>query len=243
MAGYGVDAIDLLTREGGPLLCYGPEAVVERLPLFPLKTVLFPRGVLPLHIFEERYRLMIGRCIDERAPFGVALIRSGEEAGEAAEPHDVGTTARIARVQRLPDGRMNIVAIGRRRFRIVATDSTEPYLLGDVEYIESEDADAPEARDLAEGVAALYSEQYRLAMAVSGQWTRAVALPSEPDALADFVAGHSDAAPETKQELLEKLSVPRRLEREAELLGERIRVLTEQWEERRKRRFAGAMLN
>ena len=216
---------------------------MERLPLFPLKTVLFPRGVLPLHIFEERYRLMIGGCIDERTPFGVVLIRSGEEAGETAEPHDVGTTARIARVQRLPDGRMNVIAAGERRFRILALDLSEPYLTGDVEFLESEGADAPEARDLAEGVGALFGEQYRLAMAVSGQWTRALELPSEPGALADFVAGHLDAAPEMKQELLETLSVPRRLEREADILGERIRQLTEQWEERRKRRFAGAVLN
>ena len=65
------------------------------LPLFPLNTVLFPGQVLPLHIFEERYRLMIRRCLAEDAPFGVALIQTGAEVGAAAEPHTVGTVARI----------------------------------------------------------------------------------------------------------------------------------------------------
>ena len=83
---------------------------MERLPLFPLNSVLYPGTLLPLHIFEERYRSMISRCVEEKVPFGVVLVRSGEEVGGPAEPYDVGTTARVARLQRLPDGRMNLVA-------------------------------------------------------------------------------------------------------------------------------------
>ena len=113
---------------------------MDRLPLFPLRTVLFPGMALPLHIFEERYRLMIGRCMEERSPFGVVLIRSGEEVGAAAEPHDIGTTARIASVQRLEDGRMNLVALGEQRFRILQLDNSGPYLAGDVEYLHSEES-------------------------------------------------------------------------------------------------------
>jgi Lon protease-like protein len=67
---------------------------VTRLPLFPLNTVLLPNTTLPLHIFEERYRTMIGRCIDERTLFGVVLIRSGEEVG--GEPTARVAAARIA---------------------------------------------------------------------------------------------------------------------------------------------------
>ncbi len=216
---------------------------MERLPLFPLKTVLFPGAPLPLHVFEERYKLMIGRCIQERAPFGVVLIRSGEEVGGPAEPHDIGTSARITHVQRLPDGRMNLLVVGERRFRVAGLDRSEAYLVGDVAYLSSAEVDAPEAEEEAQRVAALFGEQFRLVMAVTGQWVRRVALPEEPDRLADFVAGHVDLPPPTKQELLETLSVPGRLRREVELLGELIRKLTERWEEQRRKKFAGAALN
>lgn len=216
---------------------------MPRIPLFPLNTVLFPNATLPLHIFEERYRLMIGRCIEERAPFGVVLIRAGEEVGGAAEPYDVGCTARIARVQRLDDGKMNLICFGERRFRIDALDSTEPYLIGDTEYLESVAGDTAEAGEQAGIVAGLFGEQYRLVLAVTGQWVREISLPNEPDALADFVASHIDASAQAKQELIETLSVPDRLRRESGLLGDTIRSLTQRWEERRRERLAGAALN
>jgi len=216
---------------------------MERLPLFALKTVLFPGTPLPLHVFEERYKLMIGRCIEEKASFGAVLIRSGEEVGGPAEPHEIGTSARITHVQRLPEGRMNLLVLGQRRFRIGGLDRSEPYLLGDVEYLCSEEADAPGAEEEAQRVAALFGEQLRLVMAVSGQWMRRVGLPGEPDRLADFVAGHLGLPPPTKQELLETLSVPARLRREADLLGDLIRTLTDRWQEHRRQRFAGAALN
>ena len=71
------------------------------MPLFPLKNVvLFPGMMLPLHIFELRYREMINRCIEEKIPFGVLLIEEGQEVGDTAKPHMVGTAARITRVER-----------------------------------------------------------------------------------------------------------------------------------------------
>ena len=216
---------------------------MDRLPLFPLNTVLFPGALLPLHVFEERYKLMIGRCLDERSPFGVVLIRSGDEVGGSAEPCDVGASARIARLQRLPDGRIHLVALGRRRFRIFDLDHSGPYLQGDVEYPASEGADSPGIDEEAQRVAALFGEQFRLSMAVTAQWVRRLALPRDPDRLADFVASHMELEPAAKQELLETLSVPARLRRETDLLGDLIRTLTERWEEQRRSRFAGATLN
>lgn len=216
---------------------------MERLPLFPLKTVLFPGAPLALHIFEERYRLMIGRCIDARAPFGAVLIRSGEEVGGPAEPYDVGATARIARVQRLPDGRMNLRCAGERRFRIVALDHSEPYLQGDVEYLQDVDAATPEAHEESARAAALFAEHFRLLLAVTGQWAHHVNLPDEPGRLAGYVAAQVPLPPETKQELLELSSVPDRLRRLSDLLGDGIRELTERWDEQRRHKFAGAALN
>jgi len=101
------------------------------LRLFPLQTVLFPGMRLPIHVFEDRYRLMIRECIEEDAPFGVLLIKSGSEVGGPAVPHDLGTTARILQVEYLEDGRMNIFTIGERRFRTIALNTTQPYLRGE----------------------------------------------------------------------------------------------------------------
>ncbi len=216
---------------------------MERLPLFPLRTPLFPGMELPLRIFEERYKLMIDRCLEEGAPFGVALIRSGEEVGGPAEPHDVGCTARVVTVQRFPDGRMNLVALGERRFRIAGLDTTEPYLAGDVELLASEGGGTPEAADAAGRVAALFAERCRLVLSITGQWVRGFELPDEPDALADHVAARMEASPLVKQELLEALSVPVRLRREAELLDETIRTLTARWEEEQRKKVAGPVLN
>ncbi len=104
------------------------------IPLFPLNTVLFPYTPLRLFIFEERYKRMIQNCLDKDQAFGVVLIRRGVEAmGPLAEPFPIGTSARIAEVQRLKDGRMNIVANGQERFRILSLDKEAlPYLVGQV---------------------------------------------------------------------------------------------------------------
>ena len=90
----------------------------ERLPLFPLKTVLFPGGVLPLRVFEARYMDMITRCMREDAGFGVCLIAAGEEVGETAVPHPVGTEARIEQWDMAQAGVLNLLARGGARFRI-----------------------------------------------------------------------------------------------------------------------------
>src|SRR6266571_7748271 len=105
------------------------------LPLFPLeRVVLFPGMSLPLRIFEERYKVMIGACQVTDQVFGVLLIRSGSEVGAPAIPERVGCTARMLRVDRLPDGRMTILTIGEQRFRLQgpARVMSEGYLVGDV---------------------------------------------------------------------------------------------------------------
>lgn len=104
------------------------------LPLFPLNTVLFPGMPLPLHIFEERYKEMIGLCLRENRPFGVVKIQEGvAEGGPTAQPHRVGCTAEIAQVEDLDEGRLLIMTIGRERFRIAQLQDDKPYLVGMVE--------------------------------------------------------------------------------------------------------------
>src|ERR1700754_2017230 len=88
------------------------------LPLFPLNTVLFPGGPLPLRIFEPRYVDMIRKCMREGAPFGVLLIRSGKEVGDVSSAADVGTSARIVDFHQMPDGLLGIVCTGEQKFRV-----------------------------------------------------------------------------------------------------------------------------
>jgi hypothetical protein len=88
------------------------------IPLFPLGTVLFPGGPLPLRIFETRYIDLVRRCLRDDSGFGVVLIREGVEAGGPALTYDVGTYARIVDFSQQPDGLLGIRAAGGRRFRI-----------------------------------------------------------------------------------------------------------------------------
>ena len=114
------------------------------LPLFPLEVVLLPEEPLPLHIFEERYRQMIGECLEAKASgtgqeeFGVVLLR---DQGIL----NVGCSARIVNVTRkYEDGRMDILTVGKRRFEILLTNEEKPYLRGAVEFFEDEGSDTPQ---------------------------------------------------------------------------------------------------
>src|SRR5436309_6720315 len=110
----------------------------ESFPLFPLEHVLLPEAVLPLHIFEDRYKLMIGSCLEEDSEFGIIWL-----ADDGLR--DVGCSARVAQVlERMDDGRMNILARGERSFRLNRRIEELPYPAGDVEFLDDdyEDADA-----------------------------------------------------------------------------------------------------
>jgi len=101
-----------------------------RLPLFPLNVVLLPGADLPLHIFEPRYREMVRECLDSEAPFGVLLALPNGIAG-------IGCTAEILEVtKRYPDGRSDILTVGRLPFRVVELFDNEPLLRGEVDFLE-----------------------------------------------------------------------------------------------------------
>lgn len=100
--------------------------------------MLFPGAVLPLNIFEERYR----QLVRERRDFGIVLIRHGSEvgAGRAEDLHEIGTVATLQRVEALPDGRFSVVARGLERFRLRSMEEGQPYMMGRVERIEDPQA-------------------------------------------------------------------------------------------------------
>jgi Lon protease-like protein len=109
------------------------------IPLFPLGTVLFPGGPLPLRIFETRYIDLVRRCMRDGTGFGVVLIREGAEAGTAATTFDVGTYARIVDFSQQPDGLLGISAKGERRFRILERRRARDGLnLADVDWLPAE---------------------------------------------------------------------------------------------------------
>ena len=133
----------------------------EEIALFPLNTVLFPGGPLPLRIFEPRYVDMVRRCLREQRGFGVVLIRSGNEVGPA-EFESVGTLARIVDFNALADGLLGIVNVGERRFRVISRRRQDDGLnLGDVSWLEPEPAMQlpPEYRGLPAIVQALLGER------------------------------------------------------------------------------------
>jgi Lon protease-like protein len=122
---------------------------VARLPLFPLGTVHFPGLVLPLHVFEPRYRALVDdlRVLPEEArEFGVVAIRAGHEVGADAVGalHEVGCSTLIRRLTMLPDGRSELVTVGERRFRLDAVHHDRPYLVGEVTWLPDDDP-APDA--------------------------------------------------------------------------------------------------
>ncbi len=190
----------------------------EDIPLFPLHVVLFPEMPLPLHIFEPRYRELVLRCREENSPFGITLIQSGAEIGAEAVPRQVGTLARIAQFEELPDGRMNILAFGEGRFRITRTFHDKPYLSASVEPIAEEPAEASALQADYDRVARLFRTYLETLFAMSGRTLSTLQLPPDPEFLSFAVASVLQVPPHEKQSLLETTETSRRLQREIELL-------------------------
>ncbi len=158
---------------------------------------------LKLHIFEPRYKTLINQLLEANEPFGVVLIRQGAESeNQETLPYEVGCTADIGKVQRLPLGRMNIVTTGHRRFRIKAIDRSQPHLVGDVDYFLPQ-ADRP-------GVIKVYSKVLRplllryieLLAASSDSHFDPQRLPRQPRAIAQIGSIILQADNLQKQELL-----------------------------------------
>jgi Lon protease-like protein len=119
------------------------------MPMFPLGTVLFPYGVLPLHVFEPRYRALVDACLaaPDGPEFGVVLIERGSEVGGGDTRVDVGTVARIVEASRFDDGRYALATVGTRRLRVVEWLPDDPYPQAMVETIDEPAMDAADAVD------------------------------------------------------------------------------------------------
>ena len=181
---------------------------LERFPLFPLGLVLLPGEVVPLHIFEDRYRQMIGECLDEEREFGILWLADDELK-------EVGCAARVTRVlERFDDGRLNILAEGTTPFRMERRIGDMAYPAGDVVLLDDEaDTDA----DALERARTAYAD---LVEEVTDE-------RPEPEVLSALgaygMAATVDINPAAKQALLELRSEPARLEQLEGLFAEALR--------------------
>ncbi len=202
--------------------------------MFPLGTVLFPGLVLPLHIFEERYRALVRHLVGrpEGAPreFGVVAIQAGWEVAPAGPPgrsglaggeitlHEVGCTAELRQVTELADGGFDIVTVGRRRFRIAEIDDdAEPYLTAEVEWL-PEPAGPDEVADvLAARVISVF--RHYLGLIRPDQEEISEQLPEDPTVLSHLVAATAALTVADRQRLLAIDDTPGRLRAELRLLN------------------------
>jgi Lon protease-like protein len=178
---------------------------MPELGLFPLPIVLLPTERIPLHIFEPRYRELIEECIETGTDFGLVLTD-----GEGAV-HEIGTRAAVAQVlERLDDGRLNIVVEGGERFRLLELTSGRSFTTGIVEEVEDEDEPAA-ASDVSRAV--------EVFTALASEAESDVDIPDPDSPLLDFeLAARVDFAPDAKQELLASTSPGNRMSRLIELL-------------------------
>jgi Lon protease-like protein len=199
----------------------------EQLPLFPLDTVLFPKATLSLRIFEERYKAMIGHCIDTVAPFGVALIQEGPEAGGVAVPFEYGCAAEIKKVTRLDGGEIKLIVEGTRRFHLVEEIRRDPYSVAEVKYIDEEMGDpvtAEESKETLRSTMGRYANLYYLITNKQLNWEKYF---RDPVRLSWYLADLIDLENPDKQDLLEVQDAAERLRRECAMLlreNERLEV-------------------
>ena len=193
--------------------------MATRLPLFPLGSVLVPGLVLPLHIFEPRYRLLVEALMalpdGATRQFGVVAIRSGHEVGEgnAQALHAVGCTAELREVTPYSDGRFDIVTVGETRFRLDGIDDSAgtPYLTGVVELLPEEDGEG-DLEALTDRVIEQFAE-YRAALEVD-----VTELPDDPRVVSYLVAAAVILDVPERQQLLEEPTTAGRLAAEVGLL-------------------------
>jgi Lon protease-like protein len=198
------------------------------LPMFPLGSVLFPGGVLPLHVFEPRYRALVQDCLTQEDPeFGVTLIERGSEVGGGDVRTTVGTVARIVEVGAMEDGRYALLTVGIRRIRVNAWLPDDPYPLADVDDWPDDDPDDPDA--LQGRVPSLFATVRRL-HALRAELDEGAALPDvdladEPVLASYHLATLAPIGPADDLRLLRAGGPAERLDLLAELLADEEEVL------------------
>jgi uncharacterized protein len=195
----------------------------EMLPLFPLGAVLYPGMLLPLHIFEERYRQLVRDLLEQPEPrrFGVIAIRKGRETGVDGvhSLYEIGCTATLRRVDQYEDGRFDLVTVGTQRFRLLALDQTLPYLQGDIDPLGDDVVDLAAAEPLARAVQVAFRAYLDALTEWGGATVKVEDLPDEPVLLSFLVAASVVIDLPERQSLLAESDTVRRLNAERALLS------------------------
>lgn len=202
---------------------------VKTLPLFPLSVVLLPDEILPLHIFEPRYRQMLRDIRLEKNLFGVSFFDASNAVSDKPEIGTVGCVAEVREAQTLDDGRSNILTVGVIRYRIENyVEADEPYLVAEVSFFEDQPEPESEMNPLADEVFALFKRLAQAAHDLSGQRGRLADIPqAPPDRLSFLIAAAFNFDIELKYELLETRSTVERLRRLRENLLQSVQRIEE----------------
>ena len=200
-----------------------------KLPLFPLGSVLYPGLVLPLHIFEDRYRQLVADLLERPEPrqFGVVAIRYGRETGidGVSALYETGCTAELQRVEPYDDGRFDLVTVGAQRFKLLGLGEQTPYFTGDVEWLPEEVGDEAEAGLVLTAVQQSFRSYLALIAERGGAHVTIPEMPDEPMLMSYLVAAAIVVDLPVKQRLLEEPNAHRRLIAERKLLGLEMRML------------------
>jgi uncharacterized protein len=201
----------------------------ELLPLFPLGTVLYPGLLLPLHIFEERYRQLVRDLLagPEPGQFGVIAIRKGRETGVdgVSALYEIGCITALRQVREHPDSRFDLVTAGTQRFRLLSLEHGRPYLQGQVDLLAEDTGDEAVAGAAVQAVRRAFGD-YLVALAARGAGEVTIPeLPDEPIALSYLVAASMVVDLPVRQALLAEPDALRRLQAERELLARETAML------------------
>jgi Lon protease-like protein len=201
----------------------------EMLPLFPLGMVLYPGMILPLHIFEERYRQLVRDLLDGPDPrrFGVIAIRKGRETGidGVQSLYEIGCTATLRRVERHEDGRFDVITVGTQRFKLLRLDETRPYFQGEVELLADDVIDPAEAVSEVRAVQSAFRSYLDALTEWGGATVRIEELPDEPALLSFIIAAAMVIDLPDRQNLLDESSTLGRLRLQRALLSKETAML------------------
>ena len=190
---------------------------ILELPLFPL-TVLFPGTVLPLHIFEPRYRQMIAACQRENKPLGIVLPKPESEFMREV-PYTIGTMAEIHNLEQLEDGRYTLNAVGIKRFRILQENRDNAYISATVEPYEDIVAQEPDLRSITQQARKMFEDYLAMLLQEANEPNVQANLPEESEDLSYFIASFLMNIEDTqKQHFLEMTSTHQRLREEIAIL-------------------------
>jgi Lon protease-like protein len=208
--------------------------VTARLPLFPLNTVLFPGVVMPLHIFEDRYRSLVRDLIalppDTAREFGVVAIKVGYEVGERGVQtiQRTGCAALVTEVTANPDGTFEIMVVGRRRFHVERLDPTDDYLRADVEWLPDATGDESpgQAEQIAEDAVELFGVYRAVVTELRGDDVLEGATPTDPVDLSYTLAAALVITLAERQAMLEAPDVVARLRLGIQLMRAELRAIS-----------------